>query len=481
MVESVSRKWRWFRLMIPVACNIQLILIKGIVYNYSILFVNFRDEFGSSEALTGWPGSIANASAGLLSPVASLLLRVVSHRTLILIGHVVFLSGLMLTSLARNFWYVLLTFGILGGVANDFVLVATNGIVLKWFAAGTSFLRASAVMFLGTSLGILIFSPLLTACITQYGWRNALRIVSSGIFVMGVAIGLILRDPSTTVNDRQDVADIEDGSKEASPLNEEETNVYGCEDVQPSIDGNPEIQSLFEEPKMQDEDLTRLQEEKKCCFSSYHCEVLEMMTRFEPTAWGIGITLSQIGWTFFIINFASLMDRHGLNNQQISLALVFFAFGDLIGKLLIAIFGGSLPFQRVYYLSASMFLATAEFGVMSIANTIEHFLALSIVGGLIRSVLYGAAMGISADIFADTYSNNGVTILALFPIGIGILIGGPLAGGLYDVTGNYIVSLLVIAALFVCSALLVLSIPIRRRLQSGSLCCARTTATHVQV
>ena len=72
------------------------------------------------------------------------------------------------------------------------------------------------------------------------------------------------------------------------------------------------------------------------------------------------------------------MDRHGLNNQQISLALVFFAFGDLIGKLLIAIFGGSLPFQRVYYLSASMFLATAEFGVMSIANTIEHFLALSI-------------------------------------------------------------------------------------------------------
>ena len=103
--------------------------------------------------LSGWPGSIANASAGLLSPVASLLLRVVSHRTLILIGHVVFLSGLMLTSLARNFWYVLLTFGILGGVANDFVLVATNGIVLKWFAAGTSFLRASAVMFLGTSLG----------------------------------------------------------------------------------------------------------------------------------------------------------------------------------------------------------------------------------------------------------------------------------------------------------------------------------------
>ena len=123
---------------------------------------------------------------------------------------------------------------------------------------------------------------------------------------MGVAIGLILRDPSTTVNDRQDVADIEDGSKEASPLNEEETNVYGCEDVQPSIDGNPEIQSLFEEPKMQDEDLTRLQEEKKCCFSSYHCEVLEMMTRFEPIAWGIGITLSQIGWTFFIINFVSL-------------------------------------------------------------------------------------------------------------------------------------------------------------------------------
>ncbi|XP_071796189.1 monocarboxylate transporter 13-like isoform X2 [Asterias amurensis] len=456
MIESVSRKWRWFRLMIPVACNIQLILIKGIVYNYSILFVSFRDEFGSSEALTGWPGSIANASAGLLSPVASLLLRVVSHRTLILVGHVVFLSGLMLTSLAPDFWYVLLTFGILGGVANDFVLVATNGIVLpKWFAAGTSFLRASAVMFLGTSLGILIFSPLLTACITQYGWRNALRIVSSGIFVMGVAIGLILRDPSTTVNDRQDVADIEDGSKEASPLNEEETNVDGCEDVQPSIDGNPEIQSLFEEPKGQDEDLTRLQEEKKCCFSSYHCEVLEMMT--------------------------SLMDRHGLNNQQISLALVFFAFGDLIGKILIAIFGGSLPFQRVYYLSASMFLATAEFGVMSIANTIEHFLALSIVGGLIRSVLYGAVMGITADIFADTYSNNGVTILALFPFGIGILIGGPLAGGLYDVTGNYIVSLLVIAAMFVCSALLFLSIPIRRQLQSGSLCCARTTATHVQV
>jgi MFS family permease len=112
-----------------------------------------------------------------------------------------------------------------------------------------------------------------------------------------------------------------------------------------------------------------------------------------------------------------------------------------------------------------------------VAQTFAQMMALSIFFGLLRSSLYGHSSAVVADLFYQAYGSNGVLILALFPYGIGVLVGAPLSGGLYDVTGDYILSLLVIAAIFLCAALVFLSLEFRRRCVLKNVCRSSRQAT----
>ena len=47
--------------------------------------------------------------------------------------------------------------------------------------------------------------------------------------------------------------------------------------------------------------------------------------------------------------------------------------------------------------------------------------------GFIRSILYGTSSAVAADLFTG-YSTNGVVILAMFPYGLGSLLGAPISG-----------------------------------------------------
>ena len=42
--------------------------------------------------------------------------------------------------------------------------------------------------------------------------------------------------------------------------------------------------------------------------------------------------------------------------------------------------------------------------------------------------MYGHSNAVVADLFYQAYGSNGVMILALFPYGIGVLVGAPLSG-----------------------------------------------------
>ncbi|XP_071800098.1 monocarboxylate transporter 13-like [Asterias amurensis] len=474
--STSSWKWRGLRYIIPFVVSIETFLVLGFLYNYSILFLSFQEEFGTGAAFTGWLGSLANSLACLTSPLTSSLLRRTGSRVLLVAGHLFFFTGVMLTSIIPNLAYGILTFGILTGVGANFVFFSSSVLLLVWYK-DSNFSRASAIALLGSTLGLLAFSPLLTVCISRYGWRNALRIISGVILVFGVAFGLVLVDPPTYEKEtciKNDEAHLGEDKPEVVPLTEDACVDIG-NNLQVMIDRTPENQSLCEELKEHHEDLTRQKQQKKCCFSSDNYEVLDMMKSFEPWVWSIGLTLSLMGWTFFTINFASFMDGRGLNSDQISLVIMLFAVGEIVGKVSIAAIGDSLPFQRIYVLAASMLLGTAALSFMAFVYTLEQMMALAVASGLIRSVLYGSSNAITADLFADKYSSNGVTILGMFPFGLGMLLGTPLSGGLYDATGNYILSLVVIGAIFVCCAMLYLAIPIRRRLRARGVCCTATT------
>ena len=72
------------------------------------------------------------------------------------------------------------------------------------------------------------------------------------------------------------------------------------------------------------------------------------------------------------------MDGRGLNNDQISLVIMLFAVGEIVGKVSIAAIGDNLPFQRIYVLAASMLLGTAALSFMAFVYTLEQMIALAV-------------------------------------------------------------------------------------------------------
>ena len=72
------------------------------------------------------------------------------------------------------------------------------------------------------------------------------------------------------------------------------------------------------------------------------------------------------------------MDGLGLNKDQISFVIMFFAVGEIGGKILIAVVGHHYSIGILYIPFASSFLGTVALGVMTVAKTFPQMMTLSI-------------------------------------------------------------------------------------------------------
>ncbi|XP_038056502.1 monocarboxylate transporter 14-like [Patiria miniata] len=462
MVCPSGSRCGWWRWVVTFATFGQFFFTLGPLFNFSILFVSLKEDFHSSSALTGWLGSLSIALTCLASPLCSLLTHKLSSQTVAILGVITFCAGLLTTSFVPvpTLGYAFFTFSILTGVGANLATNASLALLLDWFAKA-NFSRASALALMGSTAGMLAFSPLLTALITHYGWRNALRILSGGILVIGIADGLLLADPPST----EDYAWAPDESPGDEKL-ELESMVPG---KQVHDDGC--IEETDDDARETDDKITNNEEANNSNQASLEVgderhflgRLISALTNPEAWAWYCAVMFSYVGWTFFNINYASFMDGLGLDSNSIASVIVYFALGELGGKVLIAVIGDRLPFLYLYLLMASCLLGTVVLGFLTIAKTFAVMVLLAVVSGFLRSGINATLFVSAAELFHEQYGTKGVMVISFVPNGVGSLISAPLAGALYDATGDYVLSLLVIAAIFLCAAAACLFIPLRRR------------------
>ncbi|XP_038060488.1 monocarboxylate transporter 13-like [Patiria miniata] len=455
--QTCLRRWHW---VITLATFTLYFLVLGPMFNFSILYLSLQGEFKSAAAITGWLGSLSAALARLFSPVTVLLEQRLSKRAVTLIGLVLYCTGLLTTSFVPALGYAFITYGVLSGVGANLTLHSSLQLLLEWFAKG-NFARASAIALLGSTGGLLAFSPLLTVLITNCGWRNALRVLSGGIFVVGIADGLLLTDPPTT----EDIFPRQNRSEDTEQNEHDMQNVRKRERADESCEQENEGK---ERTELLDDAIVSSHEGSNT--KPDWCEVWRMMQSLELWLWSVANFLTFLGWTFFDINFASYMDGLNLHSNQISYVIMGFAGGEIGGKLLIALLGGRLPFKYLYVVVSSCLLAAVPLGLMTIVKTFAAIMPIAVASGFLRSGAYGVLYAAGAELFLEKYGPSTVMVLTLVPPGFGILVSAPLSGSLFDVTGSYFASLLVIAAIFVCASAAFLFIPVRRKIRSGGSC-----------
>ncbi|XP_022101709.1 monocarboxylate transporter 13-like [Acanthaster planci] len=453
-----SHCW-WWRWVVTLAAFNMIFLSLGPQYNYSILYVSLQAEFHSGSALTGWIGSLAGALSCLCSPFTVLLERKLSKRAVVNLGIVLFCAGLMTTSFVPAVGYAYLTFGVLAGVGSNLMCHSSVALVLDWFV-GKNFYRASVFTVLGSTCGMLVFSPVVTICITHYGWRDALRILSGGILAAGLASSAFLTNPPT-----EDYAAAADESLEKKQ--EMETMVPAKKDPEGCTKGknSGECGSKDNETNEKEENI---EEAEGNTVSNPGFFVL--IKSIEVWLWFIGSVLAYTGWTFFNINFASFMEGLGFSSSQVASVIMFFACGEIGGKILIGVTGDRLPFLRVYLIFTSCSLGAVLLGLLTIVETLTSVVIVAVLSGVLRSGLYGATIAAGEQLFYQTFGANTVMVLSFVPSGVGTLISAPLSGVLYDSTGNYTLGILVIAVLFVCASATFAAIPVHRKCRSRGRC-----------
>ncbi|XP_022082948.1 monocarboxylate transporter 13-like [Acanthaster planci] len=476
MAAGLAMLGRWTGWLVTFATMVQFFLLFGPLYNYSILFVSFREEFETSAALTGWLGSVANGLISFFSPVGGVLLRWLSHRTVCLLGVAVYSAGALATSFVPNIYWAFLSMGVMMSFGAGASMHCGICLLFQWYP-GKNNARATCLALLGTSIGLLAFAPTKTQLIENYGWRNMLRILSGVVFTVGMLDGTLLMPASARQQRRpadggsasaatgmrllelqprgEDTEQPQCVDKATDPFCDEADGEEGG-DFLPSGKGKADSAECAEK----DEDNVRNLERDKKGFA-------EIVRDWDAWLFVVCQTLAYMCWSFVVVNFASFMKSVGFSADDTSLVLVVFGVAEVAGKILTAFLGDHLPFLQVNALAITSVIGAIAAGFLTLAKSLADLIILSVVSGLMRSTYYGITFSSSFELFG-VYGGDIVAALVMVPCGLGNLSAAPLTGALFDASGNYTLSLLVLVGLFALSTVCVLAITIRRKVMSPS-------------
>ena len=191
-IGTLGRHW-----LVLGAVFVNLAVIFGAWYSYSVFLVALLKEFGWSRSVVAGGFSIFVLFHGSLSPLIGTVATRTGPRRIILVGVCTLGAGLLLASGTTEWWHLYLAFGgvTAAGIAMSGWLPSVL-CVRGWFPSrvGTAVGIASA----GIGVGISVLVPFTQYLIDWVGWRWAMRILAAIIvgWVLPATLWLI-RDPDS--------------------------------------------------------------------------------------------------------------------------------------------------------------------------------------------------------------------------------------------------------------------------------------------
>ncbi|XP_041476105.1 monocarboxylate transporter 9-like isoform X2 [Lytechinus variegatus] len=195
--SRLHHHWGW---VVTGATCIAFYFSYGFILSFSVLFVTFQREFGSSATSTAWVGSLPFGLSAIVAPLVNLLIERIGYRAVVVIGISMISLGLILTSFMQSLAPMYFTYSALFGVGTGCILMGSLNLILKYFPRENA--TGGVVLPMASSnLGMLSLGPLTFYLENKFGWRNTLRIGAG--MIMGIALPAVAwahrepRRPST--------------------------------------------------------------------------------------------------------------------------------------------------------------------------------------------------------------------------------------------------------------------------------------------
>ena len=394
---------------------LNLLIISGIWYSFSVFFVAVIREFGWSRAATAGVFSSFMMVHSLAAVIVGLFIDRFGARIVIPFGGCVVALGLFASSRITELWQFYVWYGVITSVGVSAVGFITHGMILpKWFARKRGL--AIGIAMAGIGFGMQILVPSTQFVIDHFSWRTAYCALAAFVLITIVPLNILLQR-----NNPQEVGQNVDGAR--------------AEELGKNL--SPESGQTGGDPA----GLTKI--------------------------WTIHSSLrsKQFWFLFFAFVFTSLAIQGTLIHQVASVVdrgftaiqgAFFFGLAGIMGSVG-KIFFGWISDKIGRGKAFGIGLGCAFLGVVSLMQ-----LRLSCPYLLYGySILFGLGYGSSAPIFpsraADLFMGPhfgkilGVLSIAL---GIGGAFGVWLSGKIYDVTTNYNASFIIVLISFILAIIL---------------------------
>ncbi|XP_076263872.1 monocarboxylate transporter 14-like [Rhynchophorus ferrugineus] len=181
--------WGW---LVVIGCFFINLIADGVSSTFGLLNKEFLEEFKASNSATSLIGSLFLSVPLLAGPLGSALVDRYGCKYMTIIGSIICSVGFIATAYVRTIWLMYITFGLISGIGFCFCFVPAVVSIAFWFEKRRTL--ALGIAAIGSGLGTVVYSPLLTHFLGEYGWRGAVLIMA-GLSANMCISGLLMRDP----------------------------------------------------------------------------------------------------------------------------------------------------------------------------------------------------------------------------------------------------------------------------------------------
>lgn len=340
-------------------------------------------------------------------PIVGVMLDKLSVRILFGAGIVLFALGLWLLGQSTTIFQYIVIFGITMSLANALAgSMISSAVVSRWFTENRG--KALGVAATGTSVGGILVPGMITFWLPDYGWRGTLENLAIVLVVIVLPVVLwAIRSWPSEVGIQQPQQGGGGGS--ASPAAQ-----LGLKDIV----SNPNFWWLSTSLGL--------------LFSSYSA----VLSNLTPYA-------TQLG--------------HG--KESASGLIMVIAVSGLLGKLLFGMAADLLSHKLALWAAQS--LLAIGFAVLAIEPSYPMIVLACVSIGLAAGGMLPVWGALTADIFGLQSYGRAFGLMAPI-ITVLVMMGFPLAGRLYDVTGSFSLCLWIFSAMMAVAATLLVPLRLRR-------------------
>ncbi|XP_070532671.1 monocarboxylate transporter 13-like [Ptychodera flava] len=431
----------------------------GFILSMNVFYIEYIDYFKDSATKTSLINGIGIGTTFLIGPFVGVLVNKFGIRPVVIGGGLLSSGGIIISTFASRVEIMYISFGLITGSGTGLAYGPSVVIISRYFHKYHTVINGIASA--GSSIGIMVFPPLYQVLIDKYRWKGAMLIIAA-MNMHTVVCGCLMRAPDDRL---QDMAPYEQPTSVSSPECDASSDDFEASkfiDTGEVHVTNPEKAS---EVKILDKNMASSDESmgKK---SSVHRH-----KRFSNFLRGSGIKLFRshpfllvmwftnfivaIGYMAALVYLVAKVVSVGVTRLQASFLFTIIGVCSLAGKIIHGSMVDCGKFPPLLMFSSHLFFAGMSLLLVPIGDSFPVFAVLFVVFGYSVGVYFSVipiclreGLGVQ-----NLATSLGWVFLA---IGLGDILGPPIAGWLFDISSNYNYCFIMVGTLDILAAVTVL-------------------------